>query len=102
MDDLDFSFLEDYRHRVVTWGDTLLFPADVAVEAVGAFKYRDIRLLGLDAFDSPTGDKFECRDEDCLDFSRKEYWDYSVEELCDIATEHIQARNELLFEFIEP
>jgi hypothetical protein len=102
MDDIDLSFLEDYRHRVVKWGDILLFPADVAVEAVGDFKYRDIRLLGLDAFDSSTEDKFGRRDDDCLDFSRKEYWDYSVEELCDIATEHIQFRNDLLFEFIEP
>jgi hypothetical protein len=102
MDDLDFGFLEDYRDRVVHWEGTLLFPADVAVEAVGEFKHKNIRLLGIDAFDSPTEDTFECRNEDCLDFSRKEYWDYSVEELCDIATEHIQSRNELLFEFIDP
>jgi hypothetical protein len=100
--DIDFSFLENYRHRVIHWESALLFPTDVAVEAIGEFKQRSLRLLGLDAFDSPTEDEFECRPEDCLDFTRKEYWDYSVEELCDVATEHIQSRNELLFEFIEP
>jgi hypothetical protein len=100
--DTDFSFLEGYRHRVVGWGSVMLFPADVAVEAVSEFKQRNIRLLGLDTFDSSTEEEFECSQEDCLDFSRKEYWDYSVEELCDIATEHIQARNEFLFEFVEP
>jgi hypothetical protein len=100
--DIDFSFLEDYSHRVVKWRGALLFPADVAVEAVGEFKHRNLRLLGIDAFGSPTEDTFECRREDCLDFARKEYWDYSVLDLCDIATEHIQSKNELLFEFIEP
>jgi hypothetical protein len=100
--DIDFSFLEDYRHRVVHSGSVLLFPADVAVEAVGAFKHRNLRLLGLDAFGSSSRDTYEPRNEDSLDFTSKEYWDYSVTELCEIATEHIQSRNELLFEFIEP
>jgi hypothetical protein len=62
-------------------GERVLFPADVAVEAVGEFKQRNLRLLDLDAFDSPTEDTFECRHEDCLDLSRKEYWDYSVVDL---------------------
>lgn len=83
-------------------GERTLFPTDVAAEAIGEFKQRNLRLLGLDAFDSQTEDEFECRPKDCLDFTHKEYWDYSVEELCDVATEHIQSRNELLFEFIEP
>jgi hypothetical protein len=99
---IDFSFLESYSHRAVKWGNTLFFPTDVAVEAIKEFRQRNVRLLGLDAFDSPTEGEFECRHEDCLDFSHKEYWDYSAEELCDIATEHIQSRNELLFGFIEP
>jgi hypothetical protein len=100
--DEDFSFLEDYQHRVVRFGNVLLFPADVAAEAVGEFSRRNLRLLGLDAFDSSTDDTFECRHEECLDFTRKEYWGHSVADLCNIATEHIQSRNELLFEFIEP
>jgi hypothetical protein len=100
--EMDFSFLEDYQHRVVRWRGALLFPADVAMEAVEEFRRKDLRLLGLDAFESQMEDTFECRHEDCIDFMRKEYWDYSVAELCDIATEHIQSRNELLFEFLEP
>jgi hypothetical protein len=100
--DEDFSFLEDYRHRVLTWRNTLLFPADVAVETVSAFKYRDKRLLGLDVFGSGADDEYECLNEKCLDFSQKKYWDYSVPELCEIAVEHIQSNNEFLFEFIEP
>jgi hypothetical protein len=101
MDD-DFSFLEDYAHRAVNWNGTLLFPADVAVEAVGAFRFRNIRLLGIEVFDTGEDDEYECHYEDGLDFSQKKYWDYSAEELCEIAVEHIQSRNELLFEFIEP
>ncbi|NYF91839.1 hypothetical protein RBB79_19410 [Tunturiibacter empetritectus] len=100
--DEDFSFLEDYRHRVVVWRGTLLFPADVAVEAVGEFKHRDIRLLGIEVFGSGEDDEYERLYEACLDFSQKKYWDYSADELCEIAVEHIQSKNEFLFEFIEP
>jgi hypothetical protein len=67
--DEDFGFLEDYRHRVVDWRDTLLFPEDVAVEAVSAFKYRDMGLLGIDVFGSGADDGYECLHEKCLDFS---------------------------------
>jgi hypothetical protein len=100
--DEDFSFLEDYRHRVVKWRGTLLFPADVAVEAVGAFKHRDIRLLGIDVFGPGKNDEYERLYEGCLDFSQKKCRDYSADELCEIAVEYIQSRNEFLFAFIEP
>ena len=100
--DNDFGFLEDYRHRVIKWRDALLFPADVAVEAVGAFKSRNIRPLGIDVFGFGADNEYKYLDEKCLDFSQKEYWDYSAQELCEIAVEHIQSNNEFLFEFIEP
>ena len=100
--DEDFSFLEDYADRVVKLNGALLFPADVAVEAVETFKFRDARLLGIDVYGSGVDDEYERLYEDCLDFSQKEYWDYSVEELCEIAVEYIQSRNEFLFEFVEP
>jgi hypothetical protein len=44
--DEDFGFLEDYRHRVVDWRDTLLFPEDFAVEAVSAFNIGTWDCLG--------------------------------------------------------
>ncbi|WP_158942075.1 hypothetical protein [Granulicella sp. S190] len=100
--DEDFSFLEGYADRVVRWNGALLFPADVAVEAVGTFKFKNARLLGIDVYGSGTDHEYECRDEDCLDFTQKKYWDYSAEELCEIAVEYIQSRNEFLFEFVEP
>jgi hypothetical protein len=100
--DEDVSFLEDYSHRVVKWNDALLFPADVAVEALSEFKFRNIRLLEIGSFGAGADGNYERRDEDSLDLSQKKYWDYSVEELCEIAVEHIQSRNELLFEFLEP
>ena len=100
--DNDFGFLEDYRHRVIKWRDALLFPADVAVEAVGTFQYWGTRLLGIDVFGAGADDGYKCLSEKCLDFSQRKYWDYSVQELCEIGVEHIQSNNEFLFEFIEP
>ncbi len=100
--DEDFGFLEEYRHRAIKWRDALLFPPDVAVEVVSAFKHRDMRLLGIDVFGSSANGEYKCLDEKCLDFSQKKYWDCCAQELCEIAADHIQSDNEYLFEFIEP
>jgi hypothetical protein len=100
--DEDFGFLEEYRHRTIKWRDALLFPPDVAVEVVSAFKHRDMRLLGIDVFGSSANGEYKCLDEKCLDFSQKKYWDCSAQELCEIAADHIQSDNDFLFEFIEP
>jgi hypothetical protein len=101
MDD-DFSFLEDYRHRVVKWRDSLLFPADVAIEALNTFKHHDLRLPGLEAYGASTDDTTTYQQIGSLDLSGKKYLRYSVEDLCEVAREYIWPRNELLFEFIEP
>jgi hypothetical protein len=34
-----------------------------------------------------------------LDASSKEYWDYSIEELCEVFRDHIRPRSRILFEF---
>jgi hypothetical protein len=99
--DIDFSVLEGYRHRVIKWRDSLLFPADVAIEALNECKQKDIRLLGLDAFGASPDDAIQYQQDGSLDLSGKDYWDYSVAELCDIAMDYVWARNELLFEFVE-
>ena len=80
----------------------LLFPTDIALEFVNDCERKDIRILGFDAFEPPTDDTIRCSLEDCLDLSLKEYWDYSVAELCDVARNHIRARGRMLFEFVIP
>ncbi len=80
----------------------LLLPRDVALEFVTDCERNGIRLLGFDAFEPPASDTIRCRLEECLDVSTKDYWDYSVPELCDVMRDHIRSTDNLLFEFVMP
>src|SRR5580704_2182148 len=94
------ELLRVYQPRAVSWREMFLFPLALSVEFVDACERNHVRPLGLDAFEPPAGDFIRCRLEDCLDLSRPEYWDYSVEELCLITREFIRVRPDLLFEFV--
>lgn len=96
------EFIESYRSRVVVWRGMFLFPADVALEFLKDCEQKDIRILGCEVFDRPAGDTILSRFDDCLDVSTKEYWDYSIAELCDFAREHILSKEDKLFEFTLP
>ena|ERR1700677_1254808 len=93
------ELIEAYRSRAVEWRGMFLFPTDVALELLKDFEQNDIRILGCDVFDMPVGDTILARFDDCLDISTKEYWDYSVVELCDLVRDHILSKKDKLFEF---
>ena len=94
------ALLESYKVKALSLRDMSLFPAGLAVQFIDACERNEIRLLGLDAFEPPEGESIRCRLEDCLDVSRDEYWDYRVEELCQVVREFVSARPSLLFEFV--
>jgi hypothetical protein len=96
------ELMERYRLRVVVWRDLFLFPADVALEFLNDCEHQEIRLLGCDAFEMPRGDTIRSRFEDNLDVSGKEYWDYSISELCDVIRDYVELRSGKLFEFTLP
>ena len=77
-----------------------LLPLSLSLEFLADCERNHVRLLGLDAFEPPEGDSIRCRLQDCLDVSGKDYWDYSIEELCQIVREFIADRPNLLFEFV--
>ena len=94
------ELLERYRPSAVKWNDLLLLPADAALALVDDCEREAIRLLGYDAFEPGQGDTMRCRPEDGLDASGRDYWDYSIEELCDVIRDSIRARASLLFAFL--
>jgi hypothetical protein len=93
------EFIEPYRSRAVVWRGMFLFPTDVALELLKDCEQKDIRILGCDVFDMPVGDTILSRFDNCLDVSTKEYWDYSVVELCGLVRDHILFKKDKLFEF---
>jgi hypothetical protein len=93
------EFIEPYGSRAVVWREMFLFPTDVALELLKDCEQNDIRILGCDVFDLPVGDTILSRFDDGLDVSTKEYWDYSVVELCSLVRDHILSKKDKLFEF---
>jgi hypothetical protein len=65
----------------------------VALQFVNHCEREKVRILGCDGFERPRGDVIQGPPEDCLDLSAKEYWDYSIPELCDVVRDHIRARD---------
>lgn len=94
------ELLRVYEPRAIRWREMFLFPLPLSLEFLGDCERNDVRLLGFDAFELPEGDSIRCRLEDCLDVSGKDYWDYSIVELCEIIREFIADRPDLLFEFV--
>ena len=96
------ELLARYRSKAIVFREMTLLPKDAALEFVDDCEREDIRLLGCDGFSLPQGDVIRRSVDDVLDVSGKEYWDYSVSELCDVLRDHIRMRAWLLFEFTLP
>ena len=94
------QLLRTYEAQGISWRDMFLFTLPLSLQFLGDCERNQVRLLGLDAFEPPEGESIRCRLEDCLDVSGKDYWDYSIEELCQIVREFIADRPNLLFEFV--
>lgn len=101
--DTSLGPLERYRSRGVAFHELILLPATVALEFVTECEQNEIRLLGVDAFEPTGGATLQSCPDAGLDVSTKEYWDYSVAELCDVVRDHIQSVSpHVLFEFLLP
>jgi hypothetical protein len=93
------QLLQSYRGRAIVYReDVLLFPPALAVEFVNECQHHAVRLLGYDAFSTQTGGFLQI--QDYLDISGREYWDYSVEELCEIVRKRIPTQPDVVFEFV--
>jgi hypothetical protein len=93
------SDLGTYRSKAVQWQDRLLLPANVALNFLDDCEEKDIRLAGCEAFETAHNGSIRSLPDDGLDASSKEYWDYSIEELCEVFRDHIRPRSRILFEF---
>ena len=101
--DTSHRLLERFRARGVAFHALILLPTTVALEFVTECEQNEIRLLGLDAFEPSTGVIYQSCPDAGLDVSTKEYWDYSIAELCDVARDHIRSVSpHVLFEFLLP
>jgi hypothetical protein len=96
------ELLTKYRSKAVIFREMVLLPKDAALEFLDDCEREDIRLLGCDGFSLPQGDAIRSSLDDVLDVSGKEYWDYSVSELCDVLRDHVRMRAWLVFEFTLP
>lgn len=93
------ELFEAYRGRAIVHSrDVFLFPTLLALEFVDDCQNNALRLLGYDAFQMLDGGFLQV--QDYLDVSMREFWDYSVEELCDMVRQRIGTRPELVFEFV--
>jgi hypothetical protein len=96
------AVLERFRERGRDWKGILLLPGPAALDLLQTCVAEDLRILGVDGFAVSRGDALESRLEDCLDLSGREHWDYSVEELCELAADHVRSCSATLFEVILP
>jgi len=96
------NLLARYRAKATLWHERLLLPAAVALNFLGDCEQEEIRLLGCEAFEATHDGSIRSLPEDGLDVSGKDYWDYSVAELCDVFRDHIRTRSRMLFEFELP
>ena len=93
------ELVQSYRSRaVVHRDDGLLFPSVLALEFLEECERNELRLLGYNGFIRRDDGLIQIQDD--LDLSGREHWDYSIAELCDIVRERIDARPDLLFEFV--
>lgn len=94
------ELLASYRERAVLWQEMTLFPPQLALEFLRDCAANQIRILGFESFDPPVGETIRLRSGDELDLSTRDYWDYSVEELCEVAGDAIRAcEAPVLYEF---
>jgi hypothetical protein len=92
------DYLGPYRSKAVPWRDRLLLPASVALSLLDDCEEKDVRLSDCEAFEAMHDGSIRSLADEGLDASGKEYWDYSVEELCEVFRDHIRLRSRMLFE----
>jgi hypothetical protein len=96
------ELIAKYRSKAIVFREMTLLPKDAALDFLDGCEREEIRLLGCDGFSLPQGDLLRGSPDDVLDVSGKEYWDYSVSELCDVLRDHVRLRAWLVFEFTLP
>jgi hypothetical protein len=96
------QLLARYHSKAIAFREMTLLSKDAALEFLDDCEREEIRLLGCDGFSLPEGDAIRSSLDDVLDVSGKEYWDYSVSELCDVLRDHVRMRAWLVFEFTLP
>jgi hypothetical protein len=94
------ELIESVRSGAVIFEGRVLLPPPVAMGFLAGCEREEVRLLGVDAFFPPSNGGLRGPLQDSLDFSGKEFWDYSVPELCELARELVMSFDEeRVFEF---